>query len=90
MEACRREGIDPSELVIRKIDHIKNYYDVKELPQEDEEYMLSHYEERRQEKINIIREVDAPFFGNLYIEYKNLQFILAKRNNYGRGEERAL
>ncbi len=59
MEACRREGIDPSELVQRKIDYIKNYYDIKELPQEDEEYMLSHFEERRQEKINIVVEVKS-------------------------------
>jgi hypothetical protein len=59
LEACRREGIDPSELVQRKIDYIKNYYDIKELPQEDEEYMLSHFEERRQEKINIVVEVKS-------------------------------
>jgi len=56
LEACRRQGIHPSELIIRNTQEIKEMYKEKNLDNEGYELMARHYEERRREKVRVLRE----------------------------------
>jgi len=58
LEACRRQGIDPRELLIRTPAEIKEIFRSKNLDKEGIEQMVLHYEERRREKVRVLLEVN--------------------------------
>lgn len=57
LEACRRQGIHPRELLIRNLAEIKEMFKDKHLDKEGLELMAKHYEEKRKEKIRVLLEV---------------------------------
>jgi hypothetical protein len=59
LEACRRQGIDPEELLVRTAEDIKQQNKGKALDQENLELMARHYEERRREKVRVLLEVES-------------------------------
>lgn len=62
IEACRRQGIHPSELISKNLDDIKVIYKEKDVDKATLEKRAKHYEERRREKIRILLDVMSPVF----------------------------
>ncbi len=58
LEACRRQGIDPTELIIKNIEQIKELYKDRKFDREGFEMMARSFEDRRKEKIKILLEVN--------------------------------
>jgi len=59
VEACRRQGIDPHELIIRSQQEIKEFFKHKRMDPEALDLVCKHYEERRQEKVRVLLEERA-------------------------------
>ncbi len=59
LEACRRQGIDPHELLVRSAAEIKEMFRSKNLDKDGVEQMAIHHEERRREKIRVLIEERA-------------------------------
>ncbi len=51
MEACKRQGIDPSELTVKTLADIKEMYEDTDLDREGFEMMVEHVEKKRVEKV---------------------------------------
>ena len=63
IEACRRQGIHPKELISRSTDEIKTLYKERDIDKGTIEQRARHFEERRKEKIKILIEVgNFPYF----------------------------
>jgi len=58
LEACKRQGILPKELVMKSFDEIKEMYGDGKVDREGLELIAQHYEERRREKVRILLEVN--------------------------------
>jgi hypothetical protein len=56
IEACRRQGIEPNELLIRTNPEIKDFFKHKKLDPEGLDLICKHYEERRREKVRVLLE----------------------------------
>jgi hypothetical protein len=71
LEACRRQGIKPSELVMKSMEQLKQMYREKAHDKSAMDIMARHYEERRKEKIRILLEVYLFFFNQKEYNEKN-------------------
>jgi len=56
LEALRRQGINPQELLIRTAAEIREMFRSKNLSKEGVDQMVMHYEERRREKVRVLLE----------------------------------
>lgn len=56
IEACKRQGIRPDELIVKTLEDIKKMYNYKILDEKSLLLKQSHYEERRKEKIRVLLE----------------------------------
>lgn len=54
MEACKRQGIDPSELTVKTLADIKEMYEDAGLDKEGFEMMVEHVEKKRVEKVRLL------------------------------------
>jgi len=68
LEACRRQGIDPHELIARTINEIKEHYKERKIDREGLELIHKHHEERRRDKVRLLLEV------YMQIKLKNLKY----------------
>ncbi|EGR29285.1 hypothetical protein IMG5_159320, partial [Ichthyophthirius multifiliis] len=59
LEACKRQGIRPQELIVKTQQEIKQLYKDKSLDKKSLELKQNHCEERRKEKIRILLEERA-------------------------------
>ena len=57
IEACKRQGIDHKELLLRSPQQIKDSLKNKQIDNEGLILIYQHYEERRREKVRILLEV---------------------------------
>ena len=57
IEACRRQGIHPKELIVRSMDEIKALYKEKDIYKATMEQRARHFEDRRREKIKILLDI---------------------------------
>lgn len=64
LEACKRQGINPSELTKRTFAEIKEMYRDRGFDREGYELMAKHYESRRQEKVKVLLDVIKSYFEN--------------------------
>lgn len=63
IEACRRMGIDPPELLVKRIEDLKAKYTGEILDRKALEIRLQHYEEKRREKVRLLLEVENTMKG---------------------------
>jgi hypothetical protein len=57
LEACRRQGIYPEDLVVRGLEEIKDIYGEKNVDKHSLDVRAQHYENRRKDKIKIVTQV---------------------------------
>lgn len=55
--ACKKQGIAPSELLIKNANDMKELYKGRALDKESLELQLIRYEEKRKEKLKILLDV---------------------------------
>jgi len=58
LEACRRQGIEPSELVHLSLNDFKDTLPEKNIDKESLKAFWNHYKEKRTEKFQVVREVN--------------------------------
>lgn len=63
IEACRRQGIEPAELLVKKLEEIKAMFSGEILDRKALEIRLQHYEEKRREKVRLLLEVENTMKG---------------------------
>lgn len=64
LKACKSQGIDPSELIQKSLNEIKEMFKGKIKDKETLELQHQHYEEKRKEKIRILLEERAEIINN--------------------------
>lgn len=55
--ACKKQGISPSELLIKNVNDMKEMYKGKALDKESLDLQLVRYEEKRKEKFKMLLDV---------------------------------
>ena len=56
LEACRRQGIQPHELIIKELHQMKEIYKDGMNDKKSLQIKLEHYEMRRKNKLKLLRE----------------------------------
>lgn len=59
LEACKRQGIEPSELITKTFNDIKELYSEHGLDKEGIEMLVDHYEHKRRQKIVTLIKVNS-------------------------------
>lgn len=70
LEACKRQGIEPEELIIRTIEDIRKIYKDGINDKKSLQIKLDHYETRRQNKLEIVRKERADIINNVRPVYR--------------------
>lgn len=83
LEACRKQGIYPHELMTRTPEEIKKMFSQENLDDEGYDLMWRHHEERRQEKVRtLIAERNKIIENeNRGIDYKSFNFFSQKQKD---------
>lgn len=70
MEACKRQGIDPSELITKTVEEIKRIYKDGMNDKKSLEIKMQHYESRRKNKLEVVRKERNDIINNVRPVYR--------------------
>jgi hypothetical protein len=70
IEACRRQGIEPEELVTKTLEQIRHIYKDSFNDRKSLEVKLEHYETRRKAKLELVRKERMEIINNVRPVYR--------------------